>query len=241
MLVTISTMSKTIVFYCVLQFATYCVKAQECSAYVPFVKGFTSETQHYRKNGKPNGKTILTVVDVQSTANGKIATIETKGVSLKGEVIEPGVRYTVTCSDGVTRIDTRAAISGPPMADTQDEQGSCFTELPANIEVGHTFEDCVFSSKNKGAYFETQILNRKVTGKETVTVAAGTFEAFVVEYDMSTVMRHGLTVVFTKHHRDWYAPGKGLVKTESFQPDRKHARYKPGDSPFFYSELISFK
>jgi hypothetical protein len=233
-------MSKILVIYSVLQVATYYVKAQACTNYIPFIKGFTSETQEYRKGGKPNGKIILTVVDVQSTENGTLATIETKSVSPKDEVSEH-TRYTVLCNNGVTKIDTRAALSGPPNADVKEERGSCFTEFPATIEVGHVFEECLFSYKRKGAYFETRIFNRKVTAKETVTVAGGTFEAFVIEYDMTTLMQQGIDAMFTKHHRDWYAPGKGLVKTESFQPGNKHSRYKPGDTPFFYSELITFK
>jgi hypothetical protein len=234
-------MSKIIFFYSILQVSAYYVSAQECSAYVPFVKGFTSETQEYRKGAKPNGKTILTVVDVQSAANEKIAIIETKSLTPKGELSGPGTRYTVTCSNGITKIDTRAALSAPPDADVKEERGACFTELPATIEVGHTFEECLFSYKRKGAYFETRLFNRKITGKETVTVAAGTFEAFVIEYDMTTMMKQGIDAIFTKHHRDWYAPGKGLVKAENFQPGRKQSPYKPGDSPFFYSELITFK
>lgn len=234
-------MLKIILFYSALQVATFYVTAQDCSTYVPFVKGFTSETQEYRKGGKPNGKTILTVVDVQSTANEKIATIETKSLTPKGQVTGPGARYTVTCVNGVSKIDTRAALSAPPDANVKEERGSCFTELPATIEVGRTFEECLFSYKRKGAYFETRLFNRKVTGKETVTVAAGTFDAFVIEYDMTTKMKQGIEAIFTKHHRDWYSPGKGVIKSENFQPGKKESPYKPGDSPFFYGELIAFK
>jgi hypothetical protein len=106
--------------------------------------------------------------------------------------------------------------------------------------VGHVLADCQFSSKDKHAYFEVRLYNRKVTGNEIVTVAAGTFNTFVIEYDMKTVMDQNKIIhaVFEKHHKEWYAPGKGIVKTESFQPNKP---YKAGDEPLFSSEMIVIK
>jgi hypothetical protein len=93
-----------------------------------------------------------------------------------------------------------------------------------------------------------RIVNRKITGKETITVKAGTFEAYVIEYDMFMVLEQGLRVGFEKHHKDWFVPGKGFVKTESYKtrPNKRYEPgekppYTPGDKPLFSSELVSFK
>jgi hypothetical protein len=231
-------MKKFVFIYTICALIVLQLQAQNCAMYHPLTKGFSAEFQSYRKNKKPNGKAIHTVKDVQPAGNGVKATIEIVNTDPNGKP-GPTVTYTVECQGGVTRIDTRAAISGPPDPAYTDE-GSCFTELPADMNVGHVFNDCLFSSKAK-AYFEVKIYNRKVTGKETITVGAGTFDAFVIEYDMHSVMRQGMEVEFDKHHKDWYAPGKGLIKTESYQPGHKRNRYQPGDIAFFSSEMISSK
>lgn len=117
--------------------------------------------------------------------------------------------------------------------------------MPVDIQVGLIFENCQFFHKDKGLVVEVQLNNRKVTNYEVVTVAAGTFNTFVIEYDMLTKMTQNKLVmaVFVKHHRDWYAPGIGLVKSENYQPKKPHKKpeelYKPGDEPFFSSEMIA--
>jgi hypothetical protein len=173
------------------------------------------------------------VKDVQSAEDTTTAIIEVINIAPNDKPTD-SFHYTVACSDGTAEIDTRALLTG--MSD--EYKGSCFTTLSNNLKVGHIFEDCTFSSIRKKAYFETRLYNRKITALETVTVAAGTFEAFVIEYDMYTLMKQGISAKFDKHHKDWYVPGKGIVKSESFQPNKK---YTPGDKPFFYSELTAIK
>jgi hypothetical protein len=51
-------------------------------------------------------------------------------------------------------------------------------------------------------------------------------------------VKQGLAVVTNKHHKDWFVPGLGFVKAESYRPN---AEYKSGDKPFFWSELVSFQ
>jgi hypothetical protein len=229
-------MFKLLLACMLIQFLQYPVQAQECNTYIPFVKGYRSETQMYRGNKKPNGKTILTIVDVQPTADSTVAIIEIKDFDPKGKPIGTGYYYNATCINGITKMDTRAAMGGPP--NPKFTEGSCFTEFPADIQVDLALENCQFSSKEKGLYYEVQLYNRKFTSNEVVTVAAGTFNTFLIEYDMRTTMVQNkiLNVVFEKHHKEWYAPGKGLVKSESYQPNKP---YKSGDEPMFSSEMIT--
>jgi hypothetical protein len=217
-------------------FFTQAIQAQECSMYHPLVKDAVYETQFYLKNGKPNGKQIHKVVNVESTSTGARATIEISVVMPKGST-QVSHTYTVECNAGTIKIDLRAKLSGKPNPDFKDE-GSWILEIPSNPEIGSTLSNGKFSSTGKNSYYETFIENVKITGKESITTVAGTFEAYIVEYDMGTVMTRGASAVFYKHHKDWYAPGKGLVRSESFDPKKT---YKPGDPYFFYSELVAVK
>jgi hypothetical protein len=224
------------------------IAAAQCNQYPPLTKGLTLEYQAYRRNNTPNGKATHTVQQVEQINGGTKATIAIEGFAPNGEK-GTTTFYSVECRDGVIRIDTRAMLSGPPDPDFIDE-GSCITEFPPQPEVGLDFSDCLFSSKGKknSYYSEVRIVNRKITGKETVTVKAGTFEAYVIEYDMFTVFEQGLRAGFEKHHKEWFVPGRGLVKAESYKT-RPNKRYEPGEKPpytpgdkaLFSSELVSFQ
>jgi hypothetical protein len=221
--------------------------AQECTQYLPLTKGATFEYQAYRKNKIPDAKAIHTVQQVEQVNGGTKATIAIENFNAKAKK-GTTTYYSIECRGGITRIDTRAMLSGAPDPDLIDE-GSCITELPAQPEIGLTFVDCFYSSKSKknSYYTEVRIVNRVITGKETVTVKAGTFEAYVIEYDMFTVFEQGIRAGFEKHHKDWFVPGKGIIKAENYKT-RPNKRYKPGEKPpytpgdqaIFSSELASF-
>ena len=79
----------------------------------------------------------------------------------------------------------------------------------------------------------TTISNRKVEAKESITTAAGTFEAFKISYNTkveSTIM--GMTRSFESSSNEWIAEGVGMVKVQSFDKKGK----KQGTT-----ELTSFK
>ena len=54
------------------------------------------------------------------------------------------------------------------------------------------------------------ITNRKVSGKETITTPAGTFDCVILSYDFETKM--GIKVSGTA--KQWLAKGVGMVKQE---------------------------
>jgi hypothetical protein len=235
------------IFTCTAALLAQSIQAQECAQHYPLVKDFSFEMQHYRKASKkgsnylPNGKVVHTVQQVESTTSGKKAVIETVRISEKGKRGVP-ITYTVECNAGVVKIDTRAA-----MRDTDDPSTSygnyCFIELPSQPEVGMALGECTFTclDKKNNRFAKIDILDRKITAKESITIASGTFEAFVIEYEMRTTYTQGFTVMFIKHHKDWYVTGKGFVRTENFRPSSGTIKneYNPGDQPLHYSELTA--
>ena len=65
--------------------------------------------------------------------------------------------------------------------------------------------------------------NRKVAGKETVTSPAGSWEAFVISYDgnMKTRMAGIGLPAFNFTVKEWFVPGMGIVKSETYSKNGK--------------------
>ena len=67
--------------------------------------------------------------------------------------------------------------------------------------------------------------NRTVTAKETVTSPAGTWEAYVISYNGSTKSKMGGIGLpaFNFTVKEWFVPGMGVVKTETYGKNGKPA------------------
>ena len=110
--------------------------------------------------------------------------------------------------------------------------------FPDALEVGQTLPET-----NQNYFFDKRKPDRKmgfvatknikVTKKETVTVPAGTFEAFLVEYDRT--IGQVLLGNITSQMKEWYVPGKGLIKIESYMSGKLKTRAEltsVSDKPF---------
>jgi hypothetical protein len=86
--------------------------------------------------------------------------------------------------------------------------------IPARIEAGLEWTQ-VFESSGEGFTQKLTTVNR-VTGREQVTVIAGTFEAFRVDYEIETIATGAPPSVV--RGTQWFAPEVGLVKSTSIVP-----------------------
>lgn len=86
--------------------------------------------------------------------------------------------------------------------------------IPADIQVGHELKDSRVGISV--SFFKSHNLytKRKVTGKETITTPAGTFDCFIVE--CVSFPREKKASVFS---RSWIAPGTGIIKQEIVPQD----------------------
>ncbi len=66
-----------------------------------------------------------------------------------------------------------------------------------------------------GGTVSVSITDRKVAGKETVTTSAGTWECYKITYKSKITMKIGIGIPIKMDVTEWYAPGFGVVKTES--------------------------
>jgi hypothetical protein len=93
---------------------------------------------------------------------------------------------------------------------------------PSSLETGQTLPDAnITISAGTGGVtimnMTVNVTNRKVTGTESVTVPAGTFECYKITYDLETKMMFKTNTSVT----EYVNMGIGNVKTENFDKKGK--------------------
>lgn len=94
-------------------------------------------------------------------------------------------------------------------------------QFPSGMTVGQQLKDASIQLSLDGPVpvnMVSNISNRKVESRESVTTPAGTFDCYKISYDLfskvSIVKTEGRVV-------EWYAPGVGLVRSESYNKKDK--------------------
>lgn len=204
--------------------------------FYPLVKDGSYKLVSVNKKGKQTSSEIHKIMSVESMPGGTKATIECSSFDPKDKPLAV-FTYQVEVTNEITKIDWRSRLNGiqnsvpvPLM-----QQGTpCYLELPNNPQVGQTFKDCAISFEKGKAFYEATFYEIKIEAKETVTVGGTSYEAYVLNYGFRTRLREGLDIKFDKYHKDWYVPGKGLVKAASSGSSTKP---KPTDELAFFTEL----
>ena len=106
------------------------------------------------------------------------------------------------------------------MGDISGNASTSFLEYPATMKEGDALKDASFSMDFKSAsglsgHISIDMTNRKVAGKENVTTPAGTWDCYKITYHSKTVFKMGIGIPMNADVTEWYAPGFGVVKTES--------------------------
>jgi hypothetical protein len=209
---------------------------QENAMFYPLVKDGSYKLVSVNKKGKLTSSEIHKIVSVEPLPTGTKATVECSSFDTKEKPIAV-FTYQVEVNNETTKIDWRARLNGIQNAvpvPLMQEGNPCYLELPNNPQVGQTLKDCVISFEKGKALYEATFYEIKITGKETVTIGGTTYEAYVLEYGFRTRLKEGLDIKFNKYHKDWYVPGKGLVKAASPGSSPKP---KPTDELAFFTEL----
>lgn len=172
---------------------------------------------------KPIGKYEYTYTSVKASAHGSIGKLEVQQFRENGKPIEKPARYTVTCSSENVKIKPDST-NWPAMS-----MGTM--TLNNEMKEGQTLPSVTtkfVTEKNPNKEFGLlEVYNYTVKKKESVTIALGTFDAFVVEYDIFA--KPGLAPPKI-HLKEYYVAGKGLVKSERYGPN--------GGTVFITVELI---
>jgi len=173
--------------------------------------------------GKESGKMTYLVSDIKKNGNSITASIYSEFVDANGQIIKKGTNN-VKCENGVMQINMKVFI--PPAQLEQMKTGTAssndtYLEYPANINVGEQLKNGQLnldyeSTNGLKCSIDISITERKVEGKETVTTSAGTWECYKISAKNKIVSKIADTgIPITMNVIEWFAPGFGIVKTES--------------------------
>lgn len=198
-------------------------KAQDCSNYYYLQNNKTIEMTISNNKGKESGKMIYAISNSSKTGSTHSATINSEFIDSKGKSITKAVN-SVKCESGVMKMDMKMFI--PAAQQEQMSSGSAsasnvYLEYPAAMNVGDNLKDGQFSMdfENAGGMksaIEISITERKVEAKESITTPAGTWDCYKISTkNKITTKIAGIGIPIKMDVTEWFAPGFGVVKTES--------------------------
>lgn len=216
--------------------------AQDCANFLFLRKDQTIEMTIYDKKGEPNGRQVYQVKEVSTTGGNTTGTINSELFDKKGNS-KAKASSSVQCTGGDMRIDMKLLL--PPQESQQfggsaevNAQNS-FLSYPNNMKVGDMLPDGYLSIDMShptpppggatppgpgapppppgfGKSMTMVINNRKVEGQESITTAAGTWNCFRITYKSRISVKTGpFGIPVNVESTEWYAPGFGIVKTQS--------------------------
>jgi hypothetical protein len=218
-------MKKVLFILILVTLAVAKMTAQSCNGYFPLA----SQTYQFTLTQGDGDLMGSYVYEVIAKGEGK-AKLTRYQLKKNGKVLDYGVPYSLSCTGQGTLLK--------PDSTTIPYMSIGKMIFPNELEVGQTLpetnQDYFFDKRKpekKMGFVAAK--NIKVTKKETVTVPAGTFEAFLIEYDRT--FGQLLLGNVTSQMKEWYVPGKGLIKVESYMSGKLKTKAEltsVSDKPF---------
>lgn len=209
------------VLICLLSIAG--LHAQDCKNYYYMQNNKTIEMTIYGKKGDVAGRNVYQVSNVQSSGPSVSSDVNSEMFDKKGKSIVKSA-MSVRCTGGVMMIDMKAMI---PAAQQQQfkmdaKAENVYIEYPNNMKPGDALKDAnmTMDVNNNGMQqtLTMNVTNRKVEGKESITTPAGTWDCFKITSKNKINMKMGpIGIPMNIDQTEWFAPGFGVVKTETKQ------------------------
>lgn len=205
-------------------------KAQICNTYYFMKANSTVEQTHFDEKGKLALRTEYKVGDISSVDNGSEAAVMQKVMDKKGKIISEG-KANIRCDGDNLFIDMKLSMPAGPVAPDGNIEGSTkkfYLPYPKNIKAGDKLENAKFSmSVDQSSVIQTIemfVRNRQAEAEESVTTPAGTWNCIRITYEMEMITHTmGIPIRVRMKGTEWYAPGFGVVKTQSFNKAGKLA------------------
>ncbi|MEO5984756.1 MAG: hypothetical protein ABIP80_04580 [Ferruginibacter sp.] len=194
--------------------------SQDCKTYYFLQNNKTIEMTIYNKKGEASAKQVYSVSDYKNSGGVSTATVNSEMFDKKGKSSNKSTSR-VKCTGGVIMMDMNMKMpQGQKSAITNAKTESMFIEYPSKINVGENLKDghMDIDMDNSGMKQNVtlDIINRKVEGKEKITTTAGTWECYKINYSLKMKIKTmGIGVPLNMDVTEWFAPGFGVVKTQS--------------------------
>jgi hypothetical protein len=189
--------------------AIFTLSAATLSAQTPFFLNSVGAEAEYAIKG-PDGaamaysRSVVKSIEAKDDANYTI-TYTTEALSADHMQLATPVTTTAEVKDGTVSIaPSTGGMEGATLEGT-------FPSYPADMAIGQTFE-YAFTMKIMGMTADTRGRDT-VVAQESVTTAAGTFDCFKIESEVTVnaMMQSMVTKVVT-----WISAGVGNVKAETY-------------------------
>ena len=204
---------------------------QDCSKFFYLTKDGKFEITMYDGKGTENGKQEWKIDDLKNDGGGWSADVKTKFTDRKGR--DGGKAHGIyRCVSGTLNADIKMSLPQEQMQafKNMDIKGKdAFLEYPVNLMSGQSLRDANYKMEtwNNGslvAIITFNVINRKVEGKESVTTPAGTWEAYKISYNSQFNVEVGSTgrgIPMNFKITEWFVPGFGIVKSETYNNNGK--------------------
>jgi len=206
--------------------------AQDCGLYYDLRKGGTYELTTYDQRDQLTGR-MTQEIRAAKTSGGKTTAVVHQQVFDKKNKPSTAADYAVECQAGVVRLDLRSLLNPQaspqsPAANVDAQVTGDLLELPAHPKPGTALKDgtvtVAMRDKQSGMAMSTttiSVSNRQVVGSETVKTPAGSFACTKLTQDVLVKAGLGaLAIPFNLRTVEWYAPGVGCVRSESYRKDK---------------------
>ena len=212
-----------------LLFAGASLCAQNCESYWYLTNNAEVQMTIYNAKGKESGKQTWKVTGVKQNGSGFVANVTSSFTDEKGKELAKGAG-TYQCDGGMLKSDIRMTMPQQQAQMFQDAEANLeptYIEYPYNMSEGQSLKDAVFEMDMKmnsgmNSKMSMKQTNRKVEGKEQVTSPAGTWEAYKITSEGYYRMNMGgIGIPMTFKVTEWFVPGFGIVKTESYNKNGK--------------------
>ena len=194
--------------------------SQDCKNYYYLQNNKTIEMTIYNKKGEASAKQVYTISDYKNSGGSSSANVASEMFDKKGKSMTKSVS-TVKCTGGVMMMDMKMSLpQGQEYGNTDAKAENVYIEYPAAMNVGDNLKDghMEMETDNKGMKqtLTLDVTNRKVEGKEKIATPAGSWDCYkITNSTKMKIKTMGIGIPMNMDVTEWFAPGFGIVKTQS--------------------------
>lgn len=217
-----------------------------CDNLILFHKGAVIEGKSYDAAGKEQGGQVTTITDVKNEGNETIAEARLDMRSIfNGKENSKSMNIAYKCNGKALYVDLTELLANFSALKEAKVQANSL-EFPLQLSEGQTLPDASVNVEMSRAGMNMKTTStythRKVDAMENITTPAGTWNCYKISSSIETSVNFGgaaeqKIAEAMKQKMPaakmimWFAPGFGLVKTETYSGDKLSNR----------SEIVSFK
>lgn len=201
--------------------------SQECSIYFPMKQGAKMQYEMKDKKDRTVSTTDYQIKKIENTNQGTVATIEASVTEGKKSIMS-SQEFKAICKGDKLSVDFESLIPANLKESFKDFDYSLNgtnLEYPTNLNVGQSLPDSnvTMTMSMGGMKMEVSVdlVNRKVDRKEKITTPAGTFDCYVVSFDIKTKTM-GRTIESSTVQ--WLASGIGMIQTEDYSKGKLESK-----------------